>query len=142
MTVSSVRVWILVMEEMMTYTMCMTRPGGERVAQQTLSTGQVRMSTETCTEMIWRSWFKPTGELTRDRYCTCLVGEKKYVKHLLHTDYQRKLTGVIVGLRCGNGFKNGKKQNRSIPPEDMAKYVLKIISRHHHQRIVKSTVVA
>ena len=70
MIVSSVRVWILVMEEMMTYTMCMTRPGDERVAQQTLSTGQVRMSTETCTEMIWRSWFKPTGELTRDRYCT------------------------------------------------------------------------
>ena len=61
----------------MTYTMCMTRPGDERVAQQTLSTGQVRMSTETCTEMIWRSWFKPIGELTRDRYCTCLVGEKK-----------------------------------------------------------------
>ena len=112
MIVSSVRVWILVMEEMMTYTMCMTRPGDERVAQQTLSTGQVRMSIETCTEMIWRSWFKPTGELSRDRYCTCSVGGKKYGKHLLHTDYQRKLAGVIMGLRCENGLKNGVRKQK------------------------------
>ena len=111
MIVSSVRVWILVMEEMMTFTMCMTRPGDERVAQQTLSTGQVRMSTETCTEMIWRSWFKPTGELSRDRYCTFLVGEKKYGKHLLHTDCQRKLAAVIMGLRCENGLKGAVSRN-------------------------------
>lgn len=111
MIVSSVRVWILVMEEMMTFTMCMTRPGDERVAQQTLSTGQVRMSTETCTEMIWRSWFKPTGELSRDRYCSCLVAEKKYGKHLLHTT-KRKLAEVNLGLKFRSALKNGKRKQK------------------------------
>ena len=111
MIVSSVRVWILVMEEMMTFTMCMTRPGDERVAQQTLSTGQVRMSTETCTEMIWRSWFKPTGQLSRDRYCSCLVGEKKYGKHLLHTT-KRKLAEVNLSLKFRSALKNGKRKQK------------------------------
>ena len=32
--------------------MCMTKPGGEKAAQQTLSIGQAKMSIGTCTGMI------------------------------------------------------------------------------------------
>ena len=42
--------------------------GEEKGAQQTLSTGRARMLTGTCTEMIWRNWFKQTGILTKLMY--------------------------------------------------------------------------
>ena len=58
----SVRVWTLVTEEMMTYIMCMTKPGEKKAARRMQSTDQPRMSIETCMEMIWKNWFKQTGK--------------------------------------------------------------------------------
>ena len=76
----------------MTCIMFTTRPGDERAAQQMLSTGPARMSTETCTVTTWRNSCKQTGEFHKTKRQTLVVVNQKsyYFKldflKLIHSD--------------------------------------------------------
>lgn len=61
----------------MTYTTCTTRPGDERAAQQMLSTGPVKISTETCTVMTWKNSCKQTGEFLKTKEQTLVIVNQK-----------------------------------------------------------------
>ena len=73
----------------MTCIMCTTRPGDERVAQQMLSTGPARMSTETCTVMTWKNSCKQTGEFHKTRKQTLVVVDQK--SYYFKLDFHRLL---------------------------------------------------
>lgn len=75
----------------MTCIMCTTRPGDERVAQQMLSTGPARMSTETCTVMTWKNSCKQTGEFYKTRKQTLGVVNQK--SHYSKLNFHRLLHG-------------------------------------------------